>query len=226
MFYSTRRNVDLSPNAKFRTIVRINAIRYLCCTTSRMLTKLNKIDKNLVPWMSQISFFFSLVVKYSQRATNAYNTYFIHKTILVHDKIAQIHTNTQRKVIVTSYTPAEWYKTARLCNGTICCTFSSHRLVHNKLTRCCTTHNITFVYRWVPGRTTWMHMSFCRELIFLPVHGVGATFVIYQNWESVPQFMPRKIQSDLGYPATSGPSPIRISDLAGYGSCAETQQVQ
>ena len=25
-----------------------------------------------------------------------------------------------------------------------------------------------------------------------------------------------KIQSDLGYPATSGPAHIRISDLAGY----------
>ena len=26
------------------------------------------------------------------------------------------------------------------------------------------------------------------------------------------------IQSDLGHPATSGPSPIQISDLSGYGS--------
>ena len=29
--------------------------------------------------------------------------------------------------------------TSLLCNGTIRCTFSSHRLVHNKLTRCCAT---------------------------------------------------------------------------------------
>ena len=122
--------------------------------------------------MSQISFFFFLTVKYSQRASNAYNAYFIHKTISVHDKIAQIHTNTQRKVIVTSYTPAERYKTAQLCNGTICCAFSSHRLVHDKLTRCCTTHNITFADHRVPGRTTWMHMSFCRELIFLQYMGL------------------------------------------------------
>ena len=35
-----------------------------------------------------------------------------------------------------------------------------------------------------------------------------------------------KLQSDLGYPATSGPAHIRISDLAGYERYAWTQQVQ
>ena len=36
-----------------------------------------------------------------------------------------------------------------------------------------------------------------------------------------------KIQSDLGYPATSGSAPIRIlSNLAGYANYAHTQQVQ
>ena len=34
------------------------------------------------------------------------------------------------------------------------------------------------------------------------------------------------VQSDLGYPATSGPAHIRISDLAGYERYAWTQQVQ
>ena len=29
-----------------------------------------------------------------------------------------------------------------------------------------------------------------------------------------------ELQSDLGYTATSGPAPIRISGLAGYGSYA------
>ena len=115
----------------------VYTIRHLCCTTPQMLTKLNEIDKNIVPWMSQVSFFFSLLAKYSQRATN---TYFIHKTILVLDKIARIHTNTQRKVICDIMHCYEMVGkiNAWLCNGTICCTFSSHRLVHNKLTRCCT----------------------------------------------------------------------------------------
>ena len=40
-----------------------------------------------------------------------------------------------------------------------------------------------------------------------------------QLWQNI-------IQSNLGYPATSGPAPIRISDLAGYGRYAEIQQVQ
>ena len=35
-----------------------------------------------------------------------------------------------------------------------------------------------------------------------------------------------QLQSDLGYPATLGPAHIRISDLAGYGRYALTQQVQ
>ena len=38
--------------------------------------------------------------------------------------------------------------------------------------------------------------------------------------------MENKLQSDLGYPATSGPAHIRISDLAGYERYAWTQQVQ
>ena len=47
----------------------------------------------------------------------------------------QIHTNTV--YAAQSYCDImhgwEWYETAWLCNGTIRCTFSSHRLVHNKL---------------------------------------------------------------------------------------------
>ena len=114
-------------------------------TTPQMLTKLNKIDKNLVPWMSQISLFFFLLAKYSQRTRNAY---FIHITILVCDKIAPIHTNMQCKVIVTSCTAGKWYVTARLCNGTICCTFSSHRLEHNKLTILNLTSIPTWSFLW------------------------------------------------------------------------------
>ena len=65
-------NVDLSPNAKSCTIAQINAISHLCCTTRRMLTKLNTIDKNLVPWISRVSSLFFLLAKYmySQRTTN------------------------------------------------------------------------------------------------------------------------------------------------------------
>ena len=39
-----------------------------------MSTILNKIDKNLVPWMSQILFFFFLMAKYSQRVTNTFHS--------------------------------------------------------------------------------------------------------------------------------------------------------
>ena len=50
-----------------RAMVRqIKTISHLCCTTPRISTKSNKIDKNLVPWMSKISFFFFLLAKYSQ----------------------------------------------------------------------------------------------------------------------------------------------------------------
>ena len=36
---------------------------------------------------------------------------------------------------------------------------------------------------------------------------------IFQPYDHIP----RHLQSDIGYPATSGPAPIQISDLAGYG---------
>ena len=129
MFYSTRRsrveeNVDRSPTAKSCIIAGINAICHLCCTKPRMLTKLNKIDKNLVPWMSQKKKKFSSWLNIA-RARPTRNAYFIHKTISVCDKIMQIHTIMPRKVIVTSCTAGKWYVTAWLCNGTIRCTFSS-----------------------------------------------------------------------------------------------------
>ena len=75
-----------------------------------MLTKLNKIDKNLVSWMSKISYFFLPPGKI-QPVRNQRVTHVIHKTILVCDRIAQIHTNMQRNVIVTSCTAVKWYVT-------------------------------------------------------------------------------------------------------------------
>ena len=93
----------------------------ICCTTPRMSTKVIRIS--YLGWVKFHSFSSSWLNIASARPTH--NAYFIHKTVLVRDKMAQIHTNTQRKVIVTSCPSAEWYKTARLCNGTICCTLSS-----------------------------------------------------------------------------------------------------
>ena len=83
-------------------------------------------------------YFFPLLAKYSQRARPKRNAYFIHKTISVREKIAQIHTNTQRSYcdvmpllrMVRNCTTVEWYAASQR--------LSSHRRVHNKLSRCCT----------------------------------------------------------------------------------------
>ena len=37
---------------------------------------------------------------------------------------------------------------------------------HNWVEKVCP--SLQFIYRWVPGRRTWTHTSFCRELIILP----------------------------------------------------------
>ena len=97
----------------------------ICCTTPRMLTKLNKIDTNS-QILDESNFVPFLPPGYicpacNQRVFNSQNIF----------SVAQIHTNTQRKVIVTSFTAVQWY--VSLCNGTIRCTFSPHRLVHNML---------------------------------------------------------------------------------------------
>ena len=98
--------IFLTPNVKSCAIARINTIRHLCCTTPQMLNKLNRIDKNHIPRMSQISFFFFLLAKYSQ-CTSTCNAYLIHKIILVPGKDRANPHNTQRKLFVTSL----------LCNG-------------------------------------------------------------------------------------------------------------
>ena len=140
-------NINLSPNAKYCTIAQIKTISHLCCTTPRISTKLKAIDKNLVPRMSKI-LFFPLLAKYSQRARPKRNAYFIHKTISVREKIAQIHTNTQRSYcdvmpllrMVRNCTTVEWYAASQR--------LSSNRRVHNKLSRCCTIRIVEYESLW------------------------------------------------------------------------------
>ena len=59
--------------------------------------------------MSKI-LFFPLLAKYSQRARPKRNAYFIHKTISVREKIAQIHTNTQRSYCDVMTLLQNWYE--------------------------------------------------------------------------------------------------------------------
>ena len=66
-------------------------------------------------WVKFHSFYSSWLNIASARSKR--NAYFIHKTISVRDKTAQIHTNTQRKVIVTSYALLRM-DVARACNST------------------------------------------------------------------------------------------------------------
>ena len=93
-------------------------------------------------------YFFPLLAKYSQRARPKRNAYFIHKTISVREKIAQIHTNTQRSYcdvmpllrMVRNCTTVEWYAASQR--------LSSHRRVHNKLSRCCTIRIVEYESVW------------------------------------------------------------------------------
>ena len=93
-------------------------------------------------------YFFPLLAKYSQRARPKRNAYFIHKTISVREKIAQIHTNTQRSYcdvmpllrMVWNCTTVEWYAASQR--------LSSHRRVHNKLSRCCTIRIVEYESLW------------------------------------------------------------------------------
>ena len=97
--------------------------------------------------MSQILFFSSSWLNTaSMRPTR--NAYFIHKTMLVRDKLAQIHTNNAVQSYFDIVHCVKLYASAWLCNGVIRCTFSSHRLVHNQLTRCCTISSILFTQPW------------------------------------------------------------------------------
>ena len=97
--------------------------------------------------MSKI-LFFPLLAKYSQRARPKRNAYFIHKTISVREKIAQIHTNTQRSYcdvmpllrMVRNCTTVEWYAASQR--------LSSNRRVHNKLSRCCTIRIVEYESLW------------------------------------------------------------------------------
>ena len=78
------------------------------------------------------------MAKYIASAQPTHNAYFIHKTISVRDKIAQIQT-TQRNVIVTSYT---LLRMVQNCTTTVqqckILHVELHRRLHNKLSRCCT----------------------------------------------------------------------------------------
>ena len=164
-----------------------HTISHLCCTTPRMITKLNTIDKNLVPWISQISSCFFLVAKYSQpRPTR--NACFIHKTIsgairsrkstLRSAKLLWHHTHCWEWYELHDYCAtvqdsARWAPIARRVHNKhdYCATVQDSargapiaRRVHNKLSRCCTA-----IDKWVQTcplvcLQTWgaFHQAFCQ----------------------------------------------------------------
>ena len=115
---------------KLCNIAQINTILHLCCTTPQMLIKMNRIDKNLTPWMSLNSFFFFLlaiwlnIASACQRVFHSQNNFKFHiihsPDSLWHPCCAMVH--------------LWWY----VCDGTIRCIFLFHMLVYNKLIRCCT----------------------------------------------------------------------------------------
>ena len=119
--------------------------------------------------MSKI-LFFPLLAKYSQRARPKRNAYFIHKTISVREKIAQIHTNTQRSYcdvmpllrMVRNCTTVEWYAASQR--------LSSHRRVHNKLSRCCT-------IRIVEYESLWDNLGMSDIITNIPCHNLYFAFI-------------------------------------------------
>ena len=127
---ATESLASLSPPSVKETQINIQMVNGWSCYGTRFCIRW-KIDvlngMSIFLWI----FFFFLAQYTLASAQPTRNSTYISFT-------KHFHTNVQRKVIVTSCTPVEWYETARLCNGTIWFTLSSHRLVHNKLTRCCT----------------------------------------------------------------------------------------
>ena len=171
MFYSTRRSpggggeAELNRTSIFhrmRNIVPLHRSKPLAIGVVQHLeyqrNRIRLIRISYLGWVKFHSLSSSWLNIASARSKR--NAYFIHKTISVHDKTAQIHTNTQRKVIVTSYSYAllrmvllhEYRATVRRF-----CMLSSHRRVHNKLSRCCT---ISFV-SWQVNLIS----TFCNKVI-------------------------------------------------------------
>ena len=151
MFYSTRRSpggggggggggceAELNRTSIFhrmRNIVPLHRSKPLAiCVVQHLEYQRNWRRLIRISYLGWVKFyFFPLLAKYSQRARPKRNAYFIHKTISVREKIAQIHTNTQRSYcdvmpllrMVRNCTTVEWYAASQR--------LSSHRRVHNKL---------------------------------------------------------------------------------------------
>ena len=128
-----------------------HTISHLCCTTPQMLStlKLNTIDKTLVPAWNKSTFILFLpygVAKYSQHATNTCISFTKQFQCTIRSRKSALRS---AKLLWHHTHCWEWYKTARLlCNSTRFCTLSSHRRVHNNLTRCCTIRNVTDESLW------------------------------------------------------------------------------
>ena len=161
MFYSTRRSpggggggeAELNRTSIFhrmRNIVPLHRSKSLAiCVVQHLEYQRNWRRLIRISYLGWVKFyFFPLLAKYSQRARPKRNAYFIHKTISVREKIAQIHTNTQRSYcdvmpllrMVRNCTTVEWYAASQR--------LSSHRRVHNKLSRCCTIRIVEYESLW------------------------------------------------------------------------------
>ena len=167
MFYSTRRSpggggggeAELNRTSIFhrmRNIVPLHRSNPLAiCVVKHLEYQRNRIRLiriSYLGWVKFHSFYSSWLNIASARSKR--NAYFIHKTISVRDKTAQIHTNTQRKVIVTSYALLRMDVARQPGNRATVrsfCMLSSHRRVHNKLSKALfTLANFCLVpyYRW------------------------------------------------------------------------------
>ena len=128
---------------RMRNIVPLHRSKPLAiCVVQHLEYQRNRIRLIRISYRAWVKFHsFSSSWLNIASARSKRNAYFIHKTISVRDTTTQIHTNTQHKVIVTSYSYAllrmvllhDYRATVRRF-----CMSSSHRRVRNKLSRCCT----------------------------------------------------------------------------------------
>ena len=93
---------------RIRNIVPLHRSKPLAiCVVQHLEYQRNRIRLIRISYLGWVKFHsFSSSWLNIASARSKRNAYFIYKTISVRDKTAQIHTNTQRKVIVTSYSYA------------------------------------------------------------------------------------------------------------------------
>ena len=138
------------------------------CVVQHLEYQRNRIRLMRISYLGWVKFhYFSSSWLNTASARSKRNAYFIHKTISVRDKTAQSYCDiiiraAELRMVRNCTKAVQWYAASQR--------LSSHRRVHNKLSRCWTIRNVKYSSLWDNLGMSDIIIFICSKLVYLNVY--------------------------------------------------------